>query len=207
MVPGRGPDRPEERPRSPVGQARNAAQTARRPAIRQRLSVRRDLSCSRCRGGSGLPYADTDMMQLHLNEISRNVAEGAHAVRLLDRAGWHTTSKLDVPATSRRSSCPRARRSSTRSRTSGSISARTGSQTPRSKTTRRSSTPHAKRGESSSLSPKQSHPSECATGLTSVSRHDLWYESRLLKRSLRLGSELVGVIFCGWMRRVFEVFA
>jgi hypothetical protein len=36
-----------------------------------------------------LPYADTDMMQLHLNEISRNVTEGAHAVLLLDRAGWH----------------------------------------------------------------------------------------------------------------------
>ena len=37
------------------------------------------------------------MMQLHLDEISCNVAEGAHAVLLLDRAGWHTTSKLDVP--------------------------------------------------------------------------------------------------------------
>ena len=44
-----------------------------------------------------LPYADTDMMQLHLDEISRHVAEGAHAVLLLDRAGWHTTGKLDVP--------------------------------------------------------------------------------------------------------------
>src|SRR5271154_2990130 len=45
-----------------------------------------------------LPYADTDMMQLHLDEISRNVAAGAHAVSLLDRAGWHTTAKLEVPA-------------------------------------------------------------------------------------------------------------
>jgi len=44
-----------------------------------------------------LPYADTDMMQLHLHEISRHVAEGAHAVLLLDRAGWHITSKLNVP--------------------------------------------------------------------------------------------------------------
>ncbi len=44
-----------------------------------------------------MPYADTDMMQLHLDEISRNVDEGAHAVLLLDRAGWHTTGKLDVP--------------------------------------------------------------------------------------------------------------
>ena len=40
---------------------------------------------------------NADMMQLHLDEISRNVADGAHAVLLLDRAGWHTTSKLDVP--------------------------------------------------------------------------------------------------------------
>ena len=36
-------------------------------------------------------------MQLHLDEISRHVAKGAHAVLLLDRAGWHTTAKLDVP--------------------------------------------------------------------------------------------------------------
>src|SRR3984885_3614608 len=44
-----------------------------------------------------LPYADTDMMQLHLDEISSNVAKGAHAVLLLDRAGWHITSKLGMP--------------------------------------------------------------------------------------------------------------
>lgn len=36
-------------------------------------------------------------MQLHLDEISRHVARGAHAVLLLDRAGWHTTDKLTVP--------------------------------------------------------------------------------------------------------------
>jgi hypothetical protein len=44
-----------------------------------------------------LPHADTAAMQLHLDEISRHVAEGAHAVLLLDRAGWHTTGKLNVP--------------------------------------------------------------------------------------------------------------
>ena len=44
-----------------------------------------------------LPFADTEAMQLHLEEISRHVAEGAHAVLLLDRAGWHTTAKLDMP--------------------------------------------------------------------------------------------------------------
>src|ERR1700685_1661024 len=77
------------------------------------------------------------------------------------------------PPTSRRSSCPRG----PRSRPSGSISARTGYQPPSSKTTTPSSTPHAPRGESSSLSPKRSPPSECANGLTSVNRYDLWYHS------------------------------
>ncbi len=36
-------------------------------------------------------------MQLHLEEISHHVAKGAHAVVLLDRAGWHTTGKLKLP--------------------------------------------------------------------------------------------------------------
>jgi hypothetical protein len=44
-----------------------------------------------------LPYADTQAMQLHLDEISSTVARGAHAVLLLDRAGWHTTSSIVVP--------------------------------------------------------------------------------------------------------------
>jgi transposase len=37
-------------------------------------------------------------MNLHLAEISRNVTSGAHAVVLLDGAGWHQTGgKLQVP--------------------------------------------------------------------------------------------------------------
>lgn len=44
-----------------------------------------------------MPYADTEAMQAHLDEISRRVARGAHAVLLLDRAGWHTTDKLNIP--------------------------------------------------------------------------------------------------------------
>lgn len=48
--------------------------------------------------GLALPNADTEAMQLHLEEISRHVATDAHAVLLLDRAGWHTTTALAVPA-------------------------------------------------------------------------------------------------------------
>jgi transposase len=44
-----------------------------------------------------MPHADTEAMQLHLNEISRAVTPGAHALVLLDQAGWHTTGKLKLP--------------------------------------------------------------------------------------------------------------
>ena len=39
-----------------------------------------------------LPRADAAAMQLHLEEISRRVAPGAHAVLTLDQAGWHRQS-------------------------------------------------------------------------------------------------------------------
>ena len=41
--------------------------------------------------------ADTQGMQLHLDEIGANIALGAHAILILDQAGWHTTGKLKVP--------------------------------------------------------------------------------------------------------------
>jgi hypothetical protein len=47
--------------------------------------------------GLALPFADTEAMQFHLDEISRTVARGAHGVLLLDRAGWHTSRRLVVP--------------------------------------------------------------------------------------------------------------
>lgn len=36
-------------------------------------------------------------MNLHLAEIASHVAPGAHAVLLMDQAGWHMTAKLTVP--------------------------------------------------------------------------------------------------------------
>jgi len=36
-------------------------------------------------------------MQWHLDEISSQVAPGAHAVLIVDRAGWHITNKLTIP--------------------------------------------------------------------------------------------------------------
>ena len=47
--------------------------------------------------GLALPFADTEAMQFHIDEIALHVAKGAHAVLLLDRAGWHTTGALVWP--------------------------------------------------------------------------------------------------------------
>ncbi len=44
-----------------------------------------------------MPSANTEAMQKHLDEIGRNVTPGAHAIVLLDQAGWHTTEKLEIP--------------------------------------------------------------------------------------------------------------
>ena len=47
--------------------------------------------------GLVLPLCNTETMTLHLTEIALAIAPGAHAVILMDQAGWHMTGKLDVP--------------------------------------------------------------------------------------------------------------
>ena len=44
-----------------------------------------------------MPRANTQAMQHHLDEIARSLAPKAHAVIVLDQAGWHTTGKLRLP--------------------------------------------------------------------------------------------------------------
>jgi hypothetical protein len=44
-----------------------------------------------------LPYVNTQAMGLHLEEIAKAVAPGAHALLILDGAGWHCAKALDVP--------------------------------------------------------------------------------------------------------------
>jgi transposase len=49
--------------------------------------------------GAGLvmPWCNTHAMQAHLDEIRTLVAPNAHAVVLLDQAGWHLSNKLNLP--------------------------------------------------------------------------------------------------------------
>ncbi len=44
-----------------------------------------------------MPWCDTDAMNAHLAEISATVEPGAHAVLILDQAGWHMSKALVVP--------------------------------------------------------------------------------------------------------------
>lgn len=44
-----------------------------------------------------LPYVNAEAMGLHLEEIAKAVAPGAHALLIVDGAGWHCAKALDVP--------------------------------------------------------------------------------------------------------------
>jgi len=42
-----------------------------------------------------LPSVNNEAMKKHLEEISKHIPEGRHAVIVLDRAAWHTSSKIN----------------------------------------------------------------------------------------------------------------
>jgi hypothetical protein len=44
-----------------------------------------------------LPRCNTAAMNLHLQEISAVIARGAHAIILIDQAGWHLSKALQIP--------------------------------------------------------------------------------------------------------------
>ena len=44
-----------------------------------------------------MPRCNGEAMSMHLEEIAFHVAPGAHAVVLLDQAGWHGSAELVVP--------------------------------------------------------------------------------------------------------------
>ena len=123
-----------------------------------------------------LPRADTDMMQLHLDEISRNVAMGAHAVLLLDRAGWHITGKLDVPDNITPIFLP-SRAPELPGRECLAVSPSELAFKHRLRNYDAIIDAACAAWRKLIANPKPSHPSECATGRMSVSRYDLWDNS------------------------------
>ena len=97
LVQGRSPHRPKN---GLVRQWARRGSRPRQPADQRYESAYLFGAICPARGtGAALamPYADSEAMQLHLVEVSSRVRRGAHAVLLLDRAGWHTTRRLVVP--------------------------------------------------------------------------------------------------------------
>src|SRR5277367_2439459 len=44
-----------------------------------------------------VPTCNSEAMQLHLDATAASIAPGAHAIMLLDQAGWHGAKCLRVP--------------------------------------------------------------------------------------------------------------
>ena len=64
-------------------------------------------------GAALVPACNSEAMQRHLDEIATKVTAGAHAIVLLDQAGWHGAKALKVPAISRSCCCRHALPNST----------------------------------------------------------------------------------------------
>ena len=62
-----------------------------------------------------MPWCDTHAMTQHLAEIARHVDEDAHAILIMDQAGWHMTKRLVVHAGITLRRCQLDRPNSTRS--------------------------------------------------------------------------------------------
>ena len=105
MVCRRGPCRTEEQDHPALGQARFATLGAARSTHRLDPGLRRGrlyifgAICPKDGKGAALvlPRCNIAAMNLHLAEIAMAVAPGAHAVLVLDQAGWHLSDKLIVP--------------------------------------------------------------------------------------------------------------
>src|SRR2546421_6722052 len=116
-----------------------------------------------------LPACNTEAMNLHLAEIAAAIAPAAHAVLLVDQAGWHMSTRLVVPANitiiALPPKCPELN-------PCGSSCATTGFRTGSSNHTTISSTIVARPGTSSLISPGASCLSDCVNGRTSSDQWD-----------------------------------
>ena len=45
-----------------------------------------------------LPYADLESMRVYLDDFSCSLQPEVHAVLVCDKAGWHTSGRLPIPA-------------------------------------------------------------------------------------------------------------
>jgi transposase len=77
-----------------VGEARHSPERSAGSAHRLDLYLR----CHLPETGQGRGSDPARLQNLHLAEIAKAVAPGAHAVLLVDQAGWHLSARLLIPA-------------------------------------------------------------------------------------------------------------
>ena len=110
------------------------------------------------------PWCDTDAMAAHLIEISAAVDPGAHAVLIVDQAGWHLTPKLAIPDNITVLALPPRSPELNPVENVWHSCATTGCRTGSSNPTKTSSRCAAKPGTTSSTNHGRSCPSACANG-------------------------------------------
>ena len=97
LVSGRSPNRSKEQDHPALGKTGIKAIRPTRSAHALGIHIRRDLPKARQSSRFVMPWCDTNAMNQHLIEISLNVADDAHAILMMDQAGWHMSSNLAVP--------------------------------------------------------------------------------------------------------------
>ena len=98
VVPGRDAGRPEEQTHLSLGQ--KGLTSPRQPRSTTQSTYLFGAVCPQRGAGAALvlPACNTEAMQLHLDEIATKVTPGAHAILILDQAGWHGAKDLKVPS-------------------------------------------------------------------------------------------------------------
>src|SRR5262249_32846802 len=101
LVRRRGSHRPEEQDHPSLGEAPRPPPPPTPPGNQLPAApYLRDAVCQKEGRAAALilPACNTEAMNLHLAEIAAAVAHAAHAILLVDQAGWHMSTRLVVPA-------------------------------------------------------------------------------------------------------------
>jgi transposase len=101
----------------------------------------KDLGFSHVSARPCCPLATPRPCKLHLDEIATKVTPGAHAILILDQAGWHGAKDLEAPKTSRSCRCRRVHQELNPQ--DGSLCGRAGCRTASSNPSTKSSTRYA----------------------------------------------------------------
>src|SRR4051795_7844719 len=97
VVAGRGPGRPEEHDRAPLGPTGHPAPRPAGSADEFGLHLRSNLPATGQGRGPGAAAMRHAGHEPALGGSRTAVAPGAHGVMLMDRAGWHCAKDLVVP--------------------------------------------------------------------------------------------------------------